>query len=171
MTARGRAARAAAPVLGLLLLLAGCGGSAGEEPAEDGAGRQAAATESAGPAEERPAPAGEADEETGEAAGEAAGSALTDLSSAEPLPEDELAPPDGEFTEEQREFLVERVPAGVAPGAVLDQGMAACERLGYLARHAPEAIPEAVAAGEIPEAEAAVTHLCPEYAESLAPAG
>lgn len=154
--ARGRSApRAAAPALALLVAaaLAGCGGSSDGEDASErsaDAGRFASSDES--PPPEEPA--------------EPADDGVPD----ETLPEEELAPPEGEFTEEQREFLVERVPSGVDPGAVLDQGTAACERLGYLSRHAPEAIPDAVAEGEIPEAEAAVAHLCPEHAELLSPA-
>ncbi|WP_158621577.1 hypothetical protein [Streptomyces triticirhizae] len=152
--------RAAAPALPLALLVAllvaltACGSdddSGGADGRSADAGRTAASAESTPPPEE---PAEPADDGVPD----------------ETLPEEELAPPDGAFTEEQREFLVERVPSGVDPGAVLDQGTAACERLGYLSRHAPEAIPDAVAEGEIPEAEAAIEHLCPEYAEFLSPA-
>ncbi|NJQ16087.1 hypothetical protein [Streptomyces bohaiensis] len=70
-----------------------------------------------------------------------------------------------EFTEDQREFLDAReAPRGADPGALLLLGEEACERLGYLSRHAPEAVPEAVENGEIPGAEEAVAHLCPEHA-------
>ncbi|MGK5529806.1 hypothetical protein [Streptomyces sp. URMC 129] len=86
----------------------------------------------------------------------------------ETVPTDELTPPEGEFTEEQQEYLADRVPEGADPAAVLELGTEACDRLGYLDRHDPGAIPEALAEGEIPNAEAAVEHLCPEYADLLA---
>lgn len=70
-----------------------------------------------------------------------------------------------EFSEDQREFLdAQESPRGADPGALLLLGEEACERLGYLSRHAPEAIAEAVEDGEIPGAEEAVAHLCPEHA-------
>ncbi|NJP69001.1 hypothetical protein [Streptomyces spiramenti] len=70
-----------------------------------------------------------------------------------------------EFSEGQRDFLgAQEAPRGADPGALLLLGEEACERLGYLSRHAPEAIEEAVESGEIPGAEEAVAHLCPEHA-------
>ncbi|SOD58985.1 hypothetical protein SAMN06297387_101424 [Streptomyces zhaozhouensis] len=166
----GGRGRALLPLLALLLTagLTACGGSSDDGGAESartaseessGGGSGAAggtAGDGAEPAE--PREPGESDEPVDDGVPE------------ETVPEEELVPSGGEFTEEQREFLVERVPTGVDPGAVLDQGTAACERLGYLSRHDPESVGEAVASGEIPEAEAAVRHLCPEYAEFVAPA-
>ncbi|WP_059008801.1 hypothetical protein [Streptomyces specialis] len=87
------------------------------------------------------------------------------------VPTDELTPPEGEFTEEQREYLTDRVPAGADPAAILGLGQEACDRLGYLERHDPEGVADALNEGEIPDAEAAVEHLCPEYADLLAESG
>ncbi len=88
----------------------------------------------------------------------------------ETLPSDQLTPAEGEFSEEQRAYLTDRVPVGADPAAILQLGLDACDRLGYLERHEPDAAPDAVRDGEIPEAEAAVEHLCPEYADLLAEA-
>ncbi len=79
----------------------------------------------------------------------------------------ELLPSGAEFTEEQREYLTERVPRGVDPAAILELGTEICDRLGYLDRHDPEAAAEALRGGELPGAEAAVEHLCPEHAGLL----
>ncbi|GAA3881307.1 hypothetical protein [Streptomyces sedi] len=168
----GGRGRALLPALALLLTagLTACGGSSDDEGAS-ASGESAPHAFSDAPSDPADSPegAGEDPEGAGEES-EGAGEPVDDGVPEETLTEEELASSDDEFTEEQREFLVERVPTGVDPGAVLDQGTAACERLGYLSRHAPESIGEAVASGEIPEAEAAVGHLCPEYAELVSPA-
>ncbi|MFB4194293.1 hypothetical protein [Streptomyces carpaticus] len=77
------------------------------------------------------------------------------------------------LTADQRGFVAAlsdtpEVPPGTDPAAVLELGTEACDRLGYLGRHATEE--ETVAAlrdGEIPQAAAAITHLCPEYGDLL----
>ncbi|MGW8850387.1 hypothetical protein ACWGNE_21755 [Streptomyces xiamenensis] len=79
----------------------------------------------------------------------------------------------GGLTAEQRAFVTElsdtpEVPAGTDPAAVLEIGTEACERLGYLDRHATgEEITGALRDGEIPQAEAAIENLCPEYGDLL----
>ncbi|TDC24184.1 hypothetical protein E1265_10475 [Streptomyces sp. 8K308] len=88
----------------------------------------------------------------------------------ETVPEEELTPAEGEFSEEQREYLADRVPRGVDPAAILEVGDEACYRIGYLERHDRAGALRALRDGEIPNAEAAVEHLCPEYAELLAEA-
>jgi hypothetical protein len=81
--------------------------------------------------------------------------------------------PSGGLTAEQRAFVTElsdtpEVPAGTDPAAVLEIGTEACERLGYLDRHATgEEITGALRDGEIPQAEAAIENLCPEYGDLL----
>ncbi|MFE0688191.1 hypothetical protein ACFV0Z_08615 [Streptomyces xiamenensis] len=79
----------------------------------------------------------------------------------------------GGLTAEQRAFVTELsdspdVPAGTDPAAVLEIGTEACERLGYLDRHATgEEITGALRDGEIPQAETAIENLCPEYGDLL----
>jgi hypothetical protein len=86
----------------------------------------------------------------------------------ETLATDELTPAEGEFSDDELAYLTDRVPVGVDPAAILQLGLDACDRIGYLDRHEPDAVAEAVRDGEIPEAEGAVEHLCPEYADLLA---
>ncbi|MFI7273283.1 hypothetical protein [Streptomyces sp. NPDC049879] len=154
--------------MGAALLLTACGGGGddstdGGERAAGSAGPSASASEAA----PEPAPDGGTDEN---ADGEGDGDGATPDTPT--VPDDELAPPGGEFTEEQQEYLTDRVPEGVDPGAILDLGTEACDRLGYLQRHDPASIGAAVRDGEIPGAEDAVAHLCPEYADLLPePAG
>ncbi|WP_190232912.1 hypothetical protein [Streptomyces avicenniae] len=152
--------------MGAALLVTACGGG-GDDDARgaDGPSSSASAQDTEPGQDQDPQPDGGQD-----------GDALPDEGTGAPdegtpeaptVPEDELAPPDGEFTEEQREYLTDRVPEGVDPGAILDLGTEACDRLGYLQRHDPESIGAAVRDGEIPGVEDAVTHLCPEYADLL----
>ncbi|UED83832.1 hypothetical protein [Streptomyces profundus] len=159
-------ARALVPLVALLLAtLTACGGSS-----DDGAAPEGEATASAEPSATAPSePADPSDPSDPAPDGEGPAASADDGVPDETLSAEDLAPPDGEFTEEQRDYLAERVPTGVEPGAILDLGMAACDRLGYLSRHDPAAAAPAVEAGEIPGAEAAVEHLCPEHAELLAP--
>ncbi|MDT0306224.1 hypothetical protein RM780_04510 [Streptomyces sp. DSM 44917] len=129
----------------LLAPLAACSGGGGEEDPEAGS-----------------SPAASSPEE------EAAGGSQDDGIPEETVPEDELTPPGGgEFTEEQREYLADRVPEGTDPGAILELGNEACDRVGYLQRHDPDGVAEAVADGEVPGAAEAIPHLCPEFADLL----
>ncbi|GAB2915678.1 hypothetical protein [Streptomyces mayteni] len=154
----------------------GDGGGDGGEPAGE---RSAAATggeagsdpdqESDQDAGSDPDAEADAEAETGGPDGADAGTAGEGVQD-ETVPEDELTPQEGEFTEEQRDFLTDRVPAGADPGAILEVGDEACYRIGYLERVDREAALTALRDGEIPSAEAAVEHLCPEYAELLAEA-
>ncbi|WP_412795340.1 hypothetical protein [Streptomyces sp. MS19] len=155
--------------MGAALLLTACGGGGddstdGGERAAGSAGPSASASEAA----PEPAPDGGTDENAGgEGDGDGDGTDDTATADTPTVPDDELAPPGGEFTEEQQEYLTDRVPEGVDPGAILDLGTEACDRLGYLQRHDPASIEAAVRDGEIPGAEDAVAHLCPEYADLL----
>jgi hypothetical protein len=88
----------------------------------------------------------------------------------ETVPLEELTPPEGAFREREREYLTDRVPEGADPAAILQLGSEACDRIGYLERHDTEGAVNALRTGEIPDAEAAIEHLCPEYAELLAEA-
>ncbi|MGP4110648.1 hypothetical protein ACTWP5_06995 [Streptomyces sp. 4N509B] len=144
--APGRAAGAlTAAAVGLALLVTGCSGGGEERAGEDGGG---------GAAEPAAATSSPADDGIPE----------------ETVPTDELTPPAGTFAEEEVAYLTDRVPEGVDPGAILQLGQEACDRLGYLDRHDPDALVAALRDGEIPNAEPAVEHLCPEYADALAEA-
>jgi hypothetical protein len=81
------------------------------------------------------------------------------------LPDSEIEAPagSGKFSKKEKEYLSGRVPEQMEPAAVLDLGKEACQRIGRTARHDEDAVVAALVAGEIPDAEAAVTHLCPEY--------
>jgi hypothetical protein len=135
--------------LAVVLLLAGCGGGGGDEEAADPpAAAPEAETEAAVPGEP-----GEAD-------------GIPD----ETVPTDDLAPPEGEFSHEQRQYLTDRVPVGADPAAILQLGTEACDRIGYLERHDPDGVVAALREGEIPDAGDAIEHLCPEYADLWAQA-
>ncbi|WP_062211976.1 hypothetical protein [Streptomyces sp. NBRC 109706] len=154
--------RALLPVAALLLAaLTACGGSSDDASVDE----VPAGDASAGASEATASPPDDADSDR-RPDGVDGVDGVDGLPEAT-LPADEIAPPEGEFTEEQSDYLAERVPVGVDPGAILDLGMEACDRLGYLSRHDPAAAAPAVEAGEIPGAEGAVEHLCPEHAELL----
>jgi hypothetical protein len=81
-----------------------------------------------------------------------------------PVPESELiAPEDREYTEQQQEFLADKVPEGADPAAILEAGEEACHQVGYLARRDADAAVQALREDEIPQAADAVTALCPEH--------
>ncbi|WP_326599360.1 hypothetical protein [Streptomyces sp. NBC_01803] len=150
LTHRARASRAAAAFTAaaaaavLALSVSACGGGGDDSSAEE------------------PAPSPSVEGEDG-GSDEPTDDGIPD----ETVPTDELTPAEGEFTEEQQEYLTDRVPAGADPAAILELGQEACDRLGYLERHDPEGVADALNEGEIPDAEAAIEHLCPEYAELL----
>ncbi|RKN12140.1 hypothetical protein [Streptomyces radicis] len=159
---RRRRAPLLAPLLAVVfaaaLALTACGGGdggGGDGDGDDGAAPTAPASASASDGA-APGPAPEDEQEE-------ADDGIPD----ETVPTDELTPPEGEFSEEQQGYLTDRVPEGVDPGAILDLGAEACDRIGYLERHDREAAVAALRDGEIPDAEPAVEHLCPEYAELL----
>lgn len=74
----------------------------------------------------------------------------------------DLKPATGSFSEPEKEFLSGRVPKSMEPAAVLDIGKESCQRIERTAKRDKTAAAAAIAAGEIPDAEAAVAHLCPE---------
>ncbi|RBM15873.1 hypothetical protein [Streptomyces sp. PT12] len=159
---RRRAPLPAAPLsavfaAALALALTACGGG-DDGDGDDGAAPTAPASASASEPEDEDAPGpGPEDEQ------EEADDGIPD----ETVPTDALTPPEGEFSEEQQGYLTDRVPEGVDPGAILDLGAETCDRIGYLERHDRAAAVAALRDGEIPDAAAAVEHLCPEYAELL----
>ncbi|MFD5319724.1 hypothetical protein [Streptomyces sp. NPDC127098] len=161
--------RARALACGVLLAavvsLTACGGG-------DDGGRAASEPESERTATATEGPEAAGDEATAGATPDAgAGTGPTDDGVPdETVPEGELTPAEGEFAEEEREYLTDRVPVGADPAAILEMGDEACYRIGYLERHDREGAVRALREGEIPDAAAAVEHLCPEYAELLAEA-
>ncbi|WP_151773596.1 hypothetical protein [Streptomyces abyssomicinicus] len=149
------AAAAALIALGLLPALSGCSSSADPGPA-----------------------GGAATAPDGRAAGQSSGGdgAPGQGSSGSPapvLPDSEIKAPDGsgEFSAKEKEYLSGRVPEQMEPAAVLDLGKEACQRVGRTAKHDEDAAVAALVTGEIPDAEPAVTHLCPEYGPLLEAAG
>ncbi|MBO0914750.1 hypothetical protein [Streptomyces laculatispora] len=133
--------------------LAACGSSSG------GAGEKtagAAAAASAGPVAGAPA----------EPDGSASKGPRASRSSEPPkTPTDELTPATGTFTKKQKEYLVDRVPKGMDPAAVLQTGQETCDRLTYLVKVDRDTAVGAVATGEIADAGPAVGHLCPRHEE------
>ncbi|MFE7354051.1 hypothetical protein ACFU8Q_12805, partial [Streptomyces sp. NPDC057543] len=81
------------------------------------------------------------------------------------LPTDELTPATGSFNKKQKEYLVDRVPKGMDPAAVLQTGQETCDRLTYLVKADREVAVAAIVTGEIADAEPAVEHLCTQHEE------
>ncbi|MFB7370768.1 hypothetical protein ACFC0D_13110 [Streptomyces sp. NPDC056222] len=86
------------------------------------------------------------------------------------VPDAELKPVTGSFTTEQKEYLSGRVPKNTDPAAVLQTGQESCQRLERTAKRDKDAAVGALVAGDIPDAEAAVNHLCPAQKPLLATA-
>lgn len=87
------------------------------------------------------------------------------------VPKSELVPATGSFTKKQKEYLVDRVPRGTEPAAVLEAGQAVCNRITRTAKVDRKAAVSALKSGEIADPEAAVTHLCPKHKPLLEAAG
>jgi hypothetical protein len=87
------------------------------------------------------------------------------------VPKAELTPATGSFSEQQKEYLVDRVPEGYEPAAVLEAGQAACQRISRTAKVDREAAVSALRSGEITGAKDAVLHLCPQHKPLLQAAG
>lgn len=154
-----RTASAAVPLALALALLSGCGSDSGEESA-DADGRESAALDD-------PAPTGEAagaDDPGGTGGAEDGGDPSPDPDAASGSGTDDAGPgQEIEFTEQEEKYLEDKVPEGADPAALLEVGEEACQRIGYLDRHDRGGAVEALRDGEIPGAEEAVEHLCPEY--------
>lgn len=149
---------AGAAVVVLTAALAACGSSSdgGEEKA-DAAGPVA----SAGPAAGAPAgPDGSAE----------AGPQASRSSEPPKTPTDQLTPATGTFTKKQKKYLVDRVPKGMDPAAVLQTGQETCDRLTYLVKVDRDTAIGAVATGEIADAKPAVAHLCTQHKDLVAQA-
>ncbi|MFF1921965.1 hypothetical protein ACFVW8_15495 [Streptomyces sp. NPDC058221] len=131
--------------------LAACGSSS-DNGTEKAAGAEPAA--SAGPVAGAPAQG---------RASAPAGPRASHSSEPPKTPTDELTPATGTFTKKQKEYLVDRVPRGMDPAAVLQTGQETCDRLTYLVKVDRDTATGAVATGEIAAAKPAVAHLCPQH--------
>jgi hypothetical protein len=87
------------------------------------------------------------------------------------VPRSQLTPGTGSFTKKEKKYLVDRVPKGLEPAAVLEAGETACTRLRTTAEASKKDAISALKAGEIDNAEPAVEHLCPKYKPLLEAAG
>ncbi|WP_419994389.1 hypothetical protein [Streptomyces boninensis] len=139
-----RARFAAAALLGVLLV-AGCSGGSGGDGGKGGAsdGRAAAAAKP-GP---EPSPSGGG--------------------SAKKVPESQLKPATGSFSKKEKAYLVNKVPKGVDPAAILQAGQDACARIGEVAEVDEKAARSAIGSGEIANAKDAIRTLCPTYKKLL----
>ncbi|MEU8570665.1 hypothetical protein AB0C51_20350 [Streptomyces pathocidini] len=150
------------------VVLTGCGSDAG---AGSSAGNRqssaAAAPDLSTPSTSAGSPKAPADSPKAPSTG---GSAAR-TPAAPKLPRSQLSPVTGSFTKPEKEYLVGRVPKGTDPVAVLETGQETCERIARTVRHDRAAVIGALRAGEIPGAEDAVRHLCPEHEPLLEAAG
>lgn len=144
---------AGAAVVVTAAALAACGSSS------DGGGEKAAGS---GPAAASGPVAG-----SGPAAGASSGPQASPSSEPPKIPSDELSPVTGSFTKKQKEYLVDRVPKGMDPAAVLQTGQETCDRLTYLVKVDRDTAVGAIVTGEIAQAGPAVEHLCTQHEELL----
>ncbi|MER5848229.1 hypothetical protein ABT126_14565 [Streptomyces sp. NPDC002012] len=143
---------AGAAVIVLTAALAACGSSSdGHEAASDerpSATRTPVTAPSAGPGATSPS-----------------GPSAPRTSEPPKLPTDELTPATGSFNKSQKEYLVDRVPKGMDPAAVLQTGQETCDKLTYLVKVDRDTAVGAIVTGEIADAEPAVEHLCTQHEE------
>ncbi|WP_407564501.1 hypothetical protein [Streptomyces sp. 184] len=83
------------------------------------------------------------------------------------VPEEELAPAEGEFSEKEKTYLKDRVPEGVDPAAILEAGEEACAKIESAAATDEKLAQQAIRSGDIANAEDAVHTLCPQYEDLL----
>ncbi|MGY1435350.1 hypothetical protein [Streptomyces reniochalinae] len=152
---------AAALVAAALALTAGCGGGEGGRQHGDRAGSdQAGRTGATATASPRPSAS----------AGKDGEDAPDDKATAK-VPRSRLTPATGSFTRKEKDYLVDRVPRGLEPAAVLEAGRRACERIATTAESSEKDAVSALRAGEIDQAGPAIRHLCPKFAPLLKAAG
>ncbi|UNS96752.1 hypothetical protein MMF93_09680 [Streptomyces tubbatahanensis] len=160
-TVKAARAAAAALVAAALALTAGCGGDDdrqhGEGAGSGHAGRPGATATASPGASAAP----HAEDDGGAPGGEATAK----------VPRSRLTPATGSFTKKEKDYLVDRVPRGLEPAAVLEAGRTACERIATTADSSEKDAISALKAGEIDQAEPAIRHLCPKFAPLLEAAG
>ncbi|MEV0490117.1 hypothetical protein [Streptomyces atratus] len=142
---------AGAAVVVLTAALAACGSSS------DGNHREAGGTKPSAAESPVAGPAAAPD------AGASAGPSAKKTSEPPKLPTDELTPATGSFTRKQKEYLVDRVPKGMDPAAVLQTGQETCDKLSYLVKVDKDTAVAAIVTGEVAGAKPAVAHLCPGH--------
>ncbi|MFF1838415.1 hypothetical protein ACFVXE_30060 [Streptomyces sp. NPDC058231] len=147
---------AGAAVVLLTAALAACGSSSDGDHREAGGTNPSAAGSPAG------GPAAVPD------AAASAGPSAKKTSEPPKLPTDELTPATGSFTKKQKEYLVDRVPKGMDPAAVLQTGQETCDKLSYLVKVDKDTAVAAVVTGEVAGAKPAVAHLCTEHRDLVA---
>ncbi|WP_406739684.1 hypothetical protein [Streptomyces atratus] len=146
--------RAGAAVVALTAALAACGSPSGGDKGASGAGPSAVRAPLTAPS-------------AGPGAAAPGGSPAPRTSEPPKLPSDELTPATGSFTRKQKEYLVDRVPRGMDPAAVLQTGQETCDRLGFLVKADRDVAVGAIVTGEIAGAEPAVEHLCTRHRDLL----
>ncbi|WP_405774838.1 hypothetical protein [Streptomyces sp. NBC_00859] len=140
-----RRAAAAAAALAALVAVSACGSSGSAHDGKSGAG-----------APHSPAPASVPDPQTGD------GASPSPSATGPVLPDSRLTPVTGSFTKKDKKYLSGRVPQNMDPSAVLQTGQESCQRVARTAAHDKDAAVGAVIAGDIPDAKAAITLLCPD---------
>lgn len=145
---------AGAAVVVLTAALAACGSSA------EGNGPEAAGAKS--PAASGPPVAGPS---AGATEGPGPDASAEETGQPPKVPADRITPATGSFTKKQKEFLVDRVPEGMDPAAVLQTGQETCDKLRYLVKVDRDTAVGAIVTDEIPDAKPAVAHLCTQYQE------
>ncbi|MGW2014629.1 hypothetical protein [Streptomyces sp. NPDC001927] len=139
---------AAAAVFAALLALTACSSSGDGGPTEG-------SPTAAGPTRSAAVPDRQA------VAAESAGPTASASASKGPVvPDAQLKPVTGSFTEKEKKYLSGRVPVNTDPAAVLQTGQESCQRLERTAKRDKDAAVGAIVAGDIPDAEAVITHLC-----------
>lgn len=146
-TARGPRTALAAAAAVLALALAGCSGG---DDGDDAAAKPSASQQDGDRAPKDPGPA---DEEKAD--------------DTEKVPEEDLEPAEGEFSEKEKTYLKDRVPEGVDPAAILEAGEEACAKIESAAATDEKLAQEAIRSGDIANAEDAIRTLCPQYEDLL----
>ncbi|MER5554620.1 hypothetical protein ABT001_23615 [Streptomyces sp. NPDC002793] len=91
------------------------------------------------------------------------GTRATEPGATPEAPAGDITPATGSFTKKQKEYLTDRVPRGTDPAAVLQTGQETCDRLRFLVKADRAVAVGAIVSGEVADADAAVTHLCPQH--------
>ncbi|MEU6017068.1 hypothetical protein ABZ826_24345 [Streptomyces sp. NPDC047515] len=144
--------RAGAAVVVLTAALAACGSSSEGHEEANGAGPLSGRTPVTAPS-------------AGPGATASSGPPARRTSEPPRLPTGELTPATGTFTKKQKEYLVDRVPQGMDPAAVLQTGQETCDRLTFLVKVDRDTAVAAIVTGEIADAEPAVAHLCSRHGD------
>jgi hypothetical protein len=151
------------------LLLAGCmaPGSTGTQPQQPTADSPPAAA-----AKEAPPKESKSATKSGEKSTDQTGTKANDKKSkaeqeAPKTPKEALMAEEKNLTAAETEFVTAMNEPETYAGAVLEAGREVCDRLEYLSKVDPGILPAVLASGDIPNAEEAAAHLCPEFTPQL----